>query len=89
MKIESTPKDIEELCAIKDYMFSVPSEIEKISNDIRNCMNIYDILSFFNYKFPDDEEYDKKWRVYGAPKETLEKIEKQQSYLEKEKEKFL
>jgi hypothetical protein len=27
--------------------------------------------------------------VYGAPKETVEKIEKQQGFLEKEKEKFI
>ena len=29
-KIESAPKDIEELVSIKDYMASVPNEIEKI-----------------------------------------------------------
>ena len=31
MKIESQPKDIEELTSIKDYMAAVPSEIEKMS----------------------------------------------------------
>jgi hypothetical protein len=28
-KIESAPKDIEELTSIKDYMSAVPNEIEK------------------------------------------------------------
>jgi dynein heavy chain len=76
MKIESQPKDIEELCSIKDYMAAVPTEIEKMSADIKNCMNIYEILNFFNYKFSDDDDYDKKWRVFGGPKETMEKIDK-------------
>jgi hypothetical protein len=35
MKIESAPKDIEELTNIKDYMAAVPNEIEKISGEIK------------------------------------------------------
>jgi hypothetical protein len=77
MKIESQPKDIEELTSIKDYMSAVPMELEKINVEIKANMNIYDILSSFNYKFQDEEDYDKKWRVFGAPKETMEKIDKQ------------
>jgi hypothetical protein len=30
MKICSQPKDIEELCAIRDYMNAVPNELEKL-----------------------------------------------------------
>lgn len=56
-------------------MANVPNEIEKMSADIRVCMGVYDILSLFNYKFKEDEDYDKKWKVYGAPKETISKIE--------------
>lgn len=89
LKIESIPKDIEELTAIRDYMAAVPSEIEKINVDIKLCMNIYDILNQFSYKFSDEDEYDKKWRVFGSPKDTLLRIEKQQVYLEKEKDRFL
>jgi hypothetical protein len=37
MKIESSPKDIEELTSIKDYMSAVPSEIEKIMPDLKAC----------------------------------------------------
>ena len=40
-------------------------------------MGIYEILNNFNYKFGDDEDYDKKWKLFGSPKETIEKIEKQ------------
>jgi hypothetical protein len=77
MKIESSPKDIEELTSIKDYMIAVPFEIEKLMGDLKACTNIYDILNSFNYKFYDDEDYDKKWRLIGSPKETMEKIDKQ------------
>jgi dynein heavy chain len=88
-KIESAPKDIEELTSIKDYMTAVPNEIEKVMSDLKACMNIYEILNQFNYKYHDDEDYDKKWRLFGSPKETIEKIDKQQSYLAKEQEKFV
>jgi len=47
------------------------------------------MLNEFHYKFDDEEEYDKMWHVYGAPKETIMRIEKQQGFLEKEKEKFI
>lgn len=89
MKIESSPKDIEELTSIKDYMAAVPTEIEKIMAEIKSCMNVYDILGGFNYKFADDDDYDKKWRLFGSSRDTVERIDKQQSYLEKEKEKFI
>ena len=52
-------------------------------------MNIYETLDQFQHKFDDEEEYDKMWRVYGAPQETVQRIEKQQGFLEKEKEKFI
>jgi len=52
-------------------------------------MAIYETLDQFQHKFDDEEEYDKMWRVYGAPQETVQRIEKQQGFLEKEKEKFI
>lgn len=44
-KIESSPKDIEELTSIKDYMASVPNEIEKLMSDLKASMNVYEILN--------------------------------------------
>lgn len=76
MKILTSPKDIEELTSIKDYMATVPNEIEKLSVEIKACMNIYETLNFFSYKFSDDEEFDRKWNVFKVPKETLDKIDK-------------
>ena len=88
-KVESAPKDIEELTSIKDYMAQVPNEIEKMQADIKTSMGIYEILSSFNYKFHDDEEYDKKWKLFGSAKDTVTRIDKQQAYLAKEQEKFV
>jgi HAMP domain-containing protein len=58
-KINTSPKDIEELSAIKDYMSSVPQEIEKLDGQIKLGMQVYKILEDFKYKFPDEEDYDK------------------------------
>ena len=57
--MESQPKDIEELSSIKDYMAGVPNEIQKLRNDIATGMKIYGILSGFQYKFADEEDYDR------------------------------
>jgi dynein heavy chain, axonemal len=89
VKVESIPKDIEQLSDIKDFMNGLPNELDKQQNVIKQCMQIYDCLSFFHHKFEDEEEYDKMWNVFGAPKETMERIEKQQGFLDKEKEKFI
>lgn len=63
--------------------------MEKKQVDIKKCMDIYTILDRFHHKFPNEESYDKMWRVYGAPVETISRISKQQGFLEKEKEKFI
>lgn len=89
MKMETTPKDIEELSAIREYMAGVPKDIEKLQTEIDNCMNIYKILDEFQYTFKEEEDYDRKWKVFGSPVETYSKINKTNNQLEKEKEKFL
>ena len=67
MKIEGHPKDIEELTALKDYMASIPNEIEKMQKDIKECLGIYEILNNFNYKFVDEEDFKRRWNIYRAP----------------------
>lgn len=32
---------------------------------------MYETLDYFHYKFDEDEEYEKMWKVYGAPIETI------------------
>lgn len=48
-------------------MNQLPNELEKRQVGIKNCMMIYETLNEFHYRFDDDEEYDKMWRVFGAP----------------------
>jgi dynein heavy chain len=71
IQIEQIPKNIEELSAIKEIMNGLPMEMEKKQVDIKKCMDIYGILDNFHHKFADEESYDKMWRVYGAPVETI------------------
>lgn len=52
-------------------------------------MQVYKILEDFKYKFPDEEDYDKQWRLYGSPNDTKSVIDRQKASLEKEKEKFV
>ena len=70
-------------------MTQLPGELEKKGIEIKNCMKIYETLDMFHFHFEDPEEYDKMWRVYGAPIETIQRIEKQQGYLDKQKEIFV
>ena len=89
IKVEGTPKGIEELSELKDYMNGLPMELEKTKTEIKNCMKNYYTLDEFHYKWDDEDEYDRMWRVYGAPLETMQRIEKQQGFLDKEKDRFV
>lgn len=71
VQIEQIPNNIEELSAIKEIMNGLPAEMEKKQVDIKKCMDIYATLDKFHHMFADEEDYDKMWRVYGAPIETI------------------
>ena len=88
-KIEKKPTDIEDLTAIKEYMATVPNELEKLAVEINSTLDVYAILEEFQYKFHEQEDYDKQWALYGSPKETLEKIEKQTIALNSKKDHFI
>lgn len=70
-------------------MAAVPNDIEKMNKDIKECLAIYDILSGFNYKFNDDEDYNKKWKLFGAPLEVNTRIDRQLSSLQALQDKYL
>ena len=61
----------------EDVVTNGSNEMEKKQVDIKKCMDIYGILDKFHHKFENDEDYDKMWRVYGAPVETIQRIGKQ------------
>ena len=88
-KINSSPNNIEELSQIRDFMGSVPSEIEKLDVSIKQGMQVYAILEEFKYTFAEEDDYDKQWRLYGSPNDTKAVIGRQIAALEKEKDKFV
>ena len=67
LKIIAVPLNIEELSEIKTYMSQVPNEIEKLGMEIKKCTDIYDMLNEFQYSFPDEDDADKRWRMFGSP----------------------
>ena len=56
--------------------------------EMGKCFDTYKILEDFNYRF-NKEDLDKRWLIFGSPKELMELVEKRQKELEKEKTKFL
>lgn len=54
---------------------------------MNKCFDIYKILEGFNYRFPKDD-LDKKWNVFGSPKDIIELINKKNNELDKEKNEF-
>lgn len=73
-RIKEVPKDIEKLVEIKEYMQSVPGELEKIKVEMGKCFDVYKILESFNHRFSKDD-LDKKWIVYGGIRDILDLIE--------------
>ena len=74
LAIESAPKDIEDLSAIKDQMSGAPGEIAKLKNEIAAGMKVYGILNEFQFQFTEEEDFDRQWRLFGSPGDTMEKI---------------
>jgi len=67
LKIIAVPNNIEELSEIKAYMAQVPQEIEKLGFEIKKCTDIYDMLNEFQYSCADEDDADKRWRMFGSP----------------------
>ena len=73
VQIETSPADIEELSKIKETMEAAPKDVEKLRLEINACVVVYEILERFQYKFADEEDYERRWRLVGAPGDTLSK----------------
>lgn len=50
-KIKETPKDIEVLTELREYMKNIPVEIEKLKVEQRRSFEIFKILEDFNYRY--------------------------------------
>lgn len=87
-RMKKIPKNIEELTETKKVITETPANIEKIKNEINDCMKIYDILDEYNYEFS-NADLDQKWLLFGAPKKVVEVIEVQTQVLNKQAEAFV
>ena len=86
-KIKEKPKDIEKLIEIKECIAGIPKELEGIHIEIGECLQIYEILEEFNYKFSIEDLY-KKCLIFGGPKNKLELIEQTKVLLDKDRNRF-
>ncbi len=83
----SKPKDIEELSGIKQKISEIPMILIKKQQEIDKCVNIYEILEDFQYKFGIGD-LDRRWTMVGMPKHIEEVVEERKVDLEKEQEVF-
>lgn len=65
-RIRRPPKNIEDLTETKKFIQEIPVVIEKLKQEINNCMEIYSILDEFNYEFT-STDLDQKWWLFGSP----------------------
>lgn len=81
-RIQTPPKNIQELTDTKKYLSEIGITIEKLKTEIDQCMRTYDICGEFNHEFQGGEN-DDKWKLFGAPQRIMEAIESQTAILEK------
>ena len=79
-QLKESPKDIEKLTDIRDYITNMPSELDKMKIEMGKCFDVYKILEDFNYRF-NKEDLDKRWLIFGSPKELLELVDKRNKEL--------
>ncbi len=72
--IINKPKDVEQLTTIMQKMENIPQELKQFEETISECLNIYDILENYEFKFP-KKDLDKRWEIFGSPKDIMELCE--------------
>jgi dynein heavy chain, axonemal len=70
-------------------MQNAPQDIEKLKGEILANVKVYEILEGFQYKFTEDEDYERRWQLFGSPKDTFERIAKQGDNLDRVKDNFV
>lgn len=87
-KINSMPKNIDELTDTKKFISEIGVQIEKLKREIDDCMKVYGILDEFNVELT-GLEFTNKWELFKAPKNVQKVIEVQNEVLNKLKEQML
>lgn len=55
---------------------------------MNKCFDVYKILEGFKYRF-NKEDMDKRWFIFGCPRDTNDLVQKRKKEMDKEKVKFL
>eukprot|EP00435_Cladocopium_sp_Y103_P028929 s186_g7.t1 len=74
-QLRKTPKDIEEVASMREYIGTVPAEIMKLAPDTKRCLDTYGVLEEFGVQLTADDFYQ-RWRVFGCPKSTFDLVAK-------------
>ena len=69
-------------------MENIPQELKQFEETISECLMIYDHLENYEFKFP-KKDLDKRWEIFGSPKDIMELCEQRRSDLEADQRKFL
>lgn len=86
--MKETPTNIEKLTEIKEFMSNLPGEVDKLKIETGKCFDIYRTLDEFSYRGFQKDDLDRKWVIFGCPKDTFELMNKRQKEMEKEKVRF-
>jgi dynein heavy chain len=54
---------------------------------MNKCFDVYKILEAFKYRF-NKEDMDRRWIIFGCPRDTIDLVNKRRKEMEKEKVKF-
>ena len=88
-ELEKFPSDIEELTDMKNFIDDIPA---KLNNELRpaieQAVRAFDVLDEAKHRVARASS-DIKWRVYGLPRATEEKMVEVQEMLEQEKLRFV
>jgi dynein heavy chain len=87
-RINTIPKNIDELTDTKKYISEIGVQIEKLKREIDETMKTYQILEEFNVELT-TLEFNNKWELFKAPKNVQKVIEVQNEVLNKLKEQML
>lgn len=85
--MQEEPSDIEKLTQLKEYMANMPNELEAMKVKMNSCFDIYKMLEGFNYRFS-KEDLNRRWNIFGSPREILTMVEARKSQLDKLKARF-
>ena len=87
-KLREPTRNIEQLTELKSFMQNLPLDIEKQKIEMNKCFDIYRILEDFNFRF-NKEDMDRRWHIFGCPRDTMDLVNKRKKDCEKEKVRFL